>query len=136
MRKVFADAGYLIAVINPRDELHSKATEVGKSLEPCRIVTSEFVLLEVMKVLIRSGRKRLAYDAVMGLRQNPNTEIVPATSSLFREACRIYIQHSDKDWDAIDSSSYWIMKTKGIVDVLTYDHHFQQMGFRALLRND
>jgi predicted nucleic acid-binding protein len=26
------------------------------------------------------------------------------------------------------------MKQKGITEALTFDHHFEQMGFRALLR--
>ena len=48
MRVVFADTGYWVALLNPRDELHNKATELSKSLNPVHIVTSEMVLTEVL----------------------------------------------------------------------------------------
>jgi predicted nucleic acid-binding protein len=48
MRTVFADASYLIALLNPRDGLHDRAVELSQAILPSRIVTSEMVLVEVM----------------------------------------------------------------------------------------
>lgn len=48
MRRVFADAGYWIALLNARDGLHAKALEVSATLGRSRIVTSEMVLTEVL----------------------------------------------------------------------------------------
>ena len=47
MKKVFADTGYWIAVVNPHDDLHNKALQISGSLGPHLIVTSEMVLSEV-----------------------------------------------------------------------------------------
>jgi hypothetical protein len=33
-----------------------------------------------------------------------------------------------------DCISFVVMQERGIVEALTTDHHFQQAGFRALLR--
>lgn len=48
MRLVFADTGYWVALLNPHDDLHSKAISLSKSLQPIHIVTSEMVLAEVL----------------------------------------------------------------------------------------
>lgn len=55
MRTVFADTGYWVALLNPRDELHDKATELSKSLDPVHIVTSEMVLTEVLDDFSKRG---------------------------------------------------------------------------------
>ena len=56
MQSVFADAGYWIALLNPRDNLHAKAREVSISLGEFRIVTSEMVLTEVLNAFASRGR--------------------------------------------------------------------------------
>jgi predicted nucleic acid-binding protein len=48
MRVVFADTGYWVALLNPRDDLHDKAINLSKALQPAHIVTSEMVLTEVL----------------------------------------------------------------------------------------
>jgi predicted nucleic acid-binding protein len=51
LRVVFADANYLAALLNPKEELHRDAKRISEELGSCRVVTSEFVLLEVMRLL-------------------------------------------------------------------------------------
>lgn len=48
MRVVFADTGYWVALLNPRNDLHNKAINLSKALQPAHIVTSEMVLTEVL----------------------------------------------------------------------------------------
>jgi hypothetical protein len=40
MTRVFADAGYWIALLNPKDGLHAKASLASRTLGQVRIVTS------------------------------------------------------------------------------------------------
>jgi len=37
MKTAFADTGYWIALLNPRDELHDKALQVSRDLAPLQI---------------------------------------------------------------------------------------------------
>ncbi|MCX7014335.1 MAG: PIN domain-containing protein [Candidatus Sumerlaeota bacterium] len=136
MRRVFADTGYWVAVFDPKDGLHDRAMEVSRTLGPCRIVTSEFVLLEMMKLLANAGLhlKTVACEAIRRLKADPNTEVVPATSLLFQQACETYQAFRDKAWDGTDCASYRIMEERNISEALTHDEHFVQMGHRALLR--
>lgn len=138
MKAVFADANYWAGVLNPKDELHGPAMSVSKKIRGNRIVTSEFVLLEVLKQLAECGaRLRLvAVEALRNIQSNTDIEIVPASSELFQKACSLYGEREDKDWDAIDCSSFLIMEEREITEALTYDRHFEQMGFRALLREE
>jgi predicted nucleic acid-binding protein len=47
VKTVFADAGYWVAAVHPREDLHDKALQVSSSLGPHLIVASEMVLSEV-----------------------------------------------------------------------------------------
>ena len=67
------------------------------------------------------------------IRSNPNAEIVPMTSSVFREAMERYRSRADKTWGLTDCTSFLIMEQKGITDALSADRDFQQAGFNALL---
>lgn len=56
MRKVFADTGYWIALLNPNDELNLKARSVTASLSAnARIVTSEMVFTELLNAFSKQG---------------------------------------------------------------------------------
>jgi len=55
MRRVFADADFLIALLNPKEQLHAKAKAVSKALGQALIVTSEMVLTEVMAFYADKG---------------------------------------------------------------------------------
>ncbi len=48
MERVFADTGYWIALLNPRDDLHQKASATALDYSPNQIVTSEMVLTEFL----------------------------------------------------------------------------------------
>ncbi|MDX2229975.1 MAG: hypothetical protein NW220_10075 [Leptolyngbyaceae cyanobacterium bins.349] len=55
MRRVFADAFYWIALINPGDDWHLQARQVGLSLYPCTLVTTEEVLIETVNFYSSKG---------------------------------------------------------------------------------
>jgi hypothetical protein len=42
MKRIFADAGYWIALVHPRDPLHRKAREESASIGHAQLVTSQF----------------------------------------------------------------------------------------------
>jgi len=48
VRKVFADTGYWVALVNPHDDLHQKALDTARSIGPVFTVTSDPVLTELL----------------------------------------------------------------------------------------
>ena len=68
------------------------------------------------------------------LHADPNTTIVPASRDVFDRACRLYGERLDKEWSLTDCTSILLMQDQGLGEALTTDHHFEQAGLRALLR--
>jgi predicted nucleic acid-binding protein len=137
MRAIFADTSYWIALLNPRDSLHKKARSFSESLGARRVVTSEMVLAEFLNDCSQRGAalRQAAVVMVRGLRKKTDIFIVPQSSLQFQEALTLFAERSDKDWSLTDCSSFKIMKGGRLMQALTHDHHFQQAGFRALLRD-
>lgn len=135
MRKVFADTGYWIALINPRDQLHAKAVGVTRELSSALVVTSEMVLAELLNSFSDAGPLReVAGEMVQGLRKSRDVKIVPQTSEQFERALQRYQQAADKRWSLTDCASFQVMEAEDVHSALTHDQHFVQGGFKALLR--
>lgn len=137
MRTVYADTGYWQAMLNPRDDLHEKATTVTRSLAPLHIVTSEMVLTELLNSFAARGSdlRSAAAKATEAIAADPNVTVVPQTRDLFRRSVERFKSRPDKDWSLTDCASFLVMEERGIKEALAHDHHFQQAGFRALLRD-
>jgi uncharacterized protein len=134
--RVFIDTSYLIAILEPTDDRHEKAKTVSSSLGGSQQITSEMVLTELLNAFCTRGKffRRMALNVLDVLRSDPNIEIIPQSSELFEQACQYYKQRLDKEYSLTDCASMVIMRQRGIDKVLTHDHHFQQEGFKALLR--
>ena len=133
MKVVFADTRYWVAILNPKDQLHKRATEVSKSLGQVRILTSEMVLDELLAALSKPPIRRMAIQSVENILANPNVEVVPQTSLQFREAFEMYKSRADKEWSLTDCASFVLMKSRSITEALAHDNHFVQANFTALL---
>jgi predicted nucleic acid-binding protein len=134
VKLVFADTGYWVAVLNPKDDWHSKANQVSAAMGKFRIVTSEMVLDELLAALSKVSVRPLVIRGVEAIMSNPNIEVVPQTSLQFSEAFALYRQMKDKEWSLTDCASFGLMKDRGISEALAHDQHFEQAGFLALLR--
>jgi len=135
LKRCFADTGYWIALANSRDQHHKTATEASERLGSFLVVTSEFVILELLNYFSGKGGllRAAASQLVDALRSDPNTQIVPATSSLFEEAYNRWKERKDKKWSLVDCSSFIIMGRQGLDTALTFDKHYKQQGFLAPL---
>jgi predicted nucleic acid-binding protein len=136
MKRIFADAGYWIALIHPRDPLHARAQEESASIGNAQVVTSQMVLAEVLNAFAGQGPRfrqtasRLAHE----LQASPSIAIVQQASAQFQQALALYDRRADKGWSLTDCASFIIMRKQKITDALTEDRHFEQAGFKALLR--
>lgn len=138
MNAVFADAGYWIALFNPRGRLHDIATTVSQTIQNRSIVTSQLVLMEFLNYYASLGQvfRRRAVEVVRNLQQYPNVEIVPLSNEQFEAALTMYAQRQDKTWGLIDCASFLVMQQRRITEALAYDDHFRQAGFIPLLREN
>jgi len=136
MRPIFADTCYWVALINRRDGLHALAQRFSSSSITEQVVTSELVLVEFLNGVSSGGAffRSSATQVVADLRANSRVTICSLTSFSFAEISGLYRERTDKSWSFTDCSSFLIMHQLGIDAALTEDKHFEQAGFRALLR--
>jgi predicted nucleic acid-binding protein len=128
MTSVFADTAFFLALVNPRDQHHGRASELNAELES-PLLTTAWVLLEFANALSAS-RSRIQFERVLTrLRAEPNVEIVLPDADLFERGCQLYIARTDKEWSLTDCISFVVMTERGLTDALTADHHFEQAGF-------
>jgi predicted nucleic acid-binding protein len=137
MNAVFADAGYWIALFNPRDQLHAKALSVSTTLQGWSIVTSQMVLTEFLNHYAALGQpfRQRAVQVVRSLQDNVDVEVIPQTDAQFAAALTLYAQRPDKEWGITDCASFLTMQERGITEALAHDDHFYQAGFIPLLRD-
>jgi len=138
LKTILADTGYFIAILNRRDQLHERAIAASKALGSFRLVASEMVLVELLNDFAGRGEslRAAAVSLVEGLRANPNAVVLVQTSLQFRDAIALYGERPDQSWSLTDCASCLIMREQGIEEALAHDKHFEQMGFKALLRDD
>jgi predicted nucleic acid-binding protein len=131
---VFADAFYWVGLLNPDDQWHEPVRRVAARLGRRRIVTTEEVLLEVMAALsgLGPGRRRAAVTAVRRLLSGPGAEVVPESHDSFLAGLALYEARPDKAYSLVDCISMETMRARGLREVLTGDHHFEQEGFVRL----
>src|SRR5438105_60972 len=136
MERVFADTGYWIALLNPRDDLHQTASAISQDYSADQIVTSEMVLTEFLNSFSDYGPRlrQAAAEAVVSLRETSQIAIIPQTSRLFESALKRYHDMADKSWSLTDCASFLIMEEERLTVALTHDRHFVQAGFQPLLR--
>ena len=133
MSAVFADACYFLARLNPGDESHEQAVRVGTQ-ETRPIVTSAWVLTEVADAMSSPANRPAFLRLLETLKSSQDVKIIPATADLFNSGVQLYAERADKEWWLTDCISFVVMADGGLADALTGDHHFEQAGFKALLK--
>jgi predicted nucleic acid-binding protein len=137
MAEFFLDTSFAIALSSITDQNHERAVRLANQIETnkTRLVTTQAILLEIGNSLSKQKYRAAAIQLLESLETDPNVEVVLLTNSLYRLAFNLFKQREDKEWGLIDCISFIVMQDLGISDALTADTHFQQAGFRALLKD-
>ncbi|MFL6198035.1 MAG: type II toxin-antitoxin system VapC family toxin [Thermoanaerobaculia bacterium] len=134
---IFLDTAYAIALSAPADEHHERAVLLASWIKQqrARLVTTRGVLLEIGNALAKVRYRPAAIRLLQWLEADPAVEIVPLSEDLYQRALRLFSDRDDKEWSLVDCLSFVIMQDHGVQAALTTDEHFQQAGFRALMRD-
>ncbi|MCC5626557.1 type II toxin-antitoxin system VapC family toxin [Nostoc sp. CHAB 5715] len=133
INKIFVDTLFVVALINQRDQYHQRASELADSLETQLLITTDAVLLEIGNALARNYKNE-AVEIIEHFFGSDEVEIVRLTPGLFAQAFTLYKTHQDKAWGLVDCISFVVMKQAEVSQALTFDQHFVQAGFQALMR--
>lgn len=130
---IFLDTGYLIALAQRQDALHQHAVDWSRAVSG-PFLTTEYVLCEFMNAMSAPEDRPPAHLLLEQLRRHPRIDIVWASQVVFEAGIAAHFSRKDKAWSLTDCISFAVMERFGVRDALAYDRHFEQAGFRALLR--
>jgi predicted nucleic acid-binding protein len=132
--RFFLDTSFVLSLINPRDSYHKKAKELFTQLRTAHeVLVTEAVLTEIGNSLACSNRSA-AINFINSCYVTANLKVISVDNALFRQAVEYYHTHKDKQWGLTDCISFIVMQDHGLTEAFTTDEHFQQVGFKALLR--
>ena len=136
MRSLFLDTGFAIALASQRDVFRERATTLADEIIVTRprIVTTQAVLVEIGNALSAPPLRVKAANYIEHLRHDPTLEVIQDADDLFQKGLWLYRERQDKGWGLTDCISFVVMRSEGITEALTADRHFEQAGFKALLR--
>jgi predicted nucleic acid-binding protein len=137
MRTVFADSCYWVALLNRNDVFHERAVSAERLLGPIRFLTTDEVLAEFLDFFSGMGAlgRQGAAQFARRILRHPRVEVVPQSRESFLAALALYESRPDKGYSLTDCAAMLAVRERGVTEVLTNDHHFEQEGFVILLRD-
>ncbi len=133
MKAVFADTFFFIALLSEKDAAHHPAQAFSEDNNR-PFVTTAWILTEIADGCATSQQRRAFLQLLSLLRESTDTTIVPFSEQLFEKGIGLFAKRLDKEWSLTDCISFVVMEEMRLTEALTSDHHFEQAGFRALLK--
>lgn len=134
MRQVFADTFYWIAFVDPGDTWHKRVRQIFRALQPCKLITTDEVLVELLAFYSKSGTqlRQRAGNLARDILEGADIEVIEQSHRSFLEGLALYENRLDKGYSLTDCISMHTICQLGITEVLTHDKHFTQEGFVIL----
>ena len=131
---VFADTSGLYALLFESEEGHAGVVRVFRdTLTGDRpLWTTSYVLVETIALL----QSRVGLEPVRDFDEHvlPMLSVEWVSESLHRRGARRVLEESRRRLSLVDCVSFEFMHEKGIVDVLGLDRHFEEAGYRLLVK--
>ncbi len=129
MSQVFVDTSAILALLNPKDEVHPQARRSFDGLRAGRagLVTTSYVLVEIYALL---GR-RMGLGAVRACRGDlaPLFEVVWVDESIHEEALDLLLDRQERGLSLVDAASFVVMRRLRLDRAFAFDRHFEEEGF-------
>lgn len=131
---VFVDTGGWVALALVRDPLHDRAVAAWARVAAAgaKVLTSVPVVLETFTFLDRNTQRDVALGWQQALSTIPRFRIVECTKKDLEASWAYFDRKELHKLSAVDATSFAIMRRLDVRDVLTFDHHFAQVGFRMI----
>jgi uncharacterized protein len=127
--KLLADTGALLALFNPRDEHHKRASAFVREAARARFVMTELILSEtVTRLRARSDAGRAA-DAGDALLNSRRYEVLFVDAPLLESGLSNLRRFSDKRLSLVDAVSFAVIQSLALDGAFTFDRDFHECGF-------
>jgi predicted nucleic acid-binding protein len=129
--KLLADTGAMLALFNPRDQLHRQARLFVEQARSARFVLTELLVSETVTRLrsrVDAGR---AADIGSALLHSRRYELVFVDARLVEAGLGELRRFADKRLSFADAVSFAIIRELGLDGAFTFDRDFRDCGFRT-----
>ena len=133
--ELFCDTSYLVAILNPYDDLHERAEALSREYHNASLCTTSAVLIETLNYFARYQLqvRSAAAELVALIEQHEQFAIIHLSCDLLLASIEFYRERKDKSYSGTACVSMLVMQERGIRAALTKDKHFKQENFEILL---
>ena len=134
MTRLFVDTGFLVAIEMVADQHHAAAIASWQQIvrDPPQLVTTSFVLAELITFFASRGRHSKAVNVAENLKASSSVQLLHVDEALFEAGFEYLKRRPDKRFSLTDCISFVVMNRLGIYQALAFDAHFEQAGFSRL----
>ncbi len=134
MREIFVDTSAWSAIADGGDVNHEIALLYNDEIaEQCLLIVTNYILDKLYTLMLMNQGYQDTVNFKEQLDEMIQTgvlNVVWVAEDEATEAWKVFEKHNvDKEWSFTDCISNVVMKQRKIMEVFTFDHHFEQMGF-------
>jgi predicted nucleic acid-binding protein len=129
---IFVDTSFWVALRVRRDAHHRLAATLLREVEGSHLVTSNHVRGETWTFLRNRVGHRSAVAYLRAIEESPRLDVVHLPAEMELDALRWLRRHDERVYSFVDATSFALMRSMKIKDVLAFDGDFSAAGFREL----
>lgn len=133
---IFVDTSFWVAFRNRRDDRHARASQLLERHGGQPLLTTNHVRGETWTFLNRKIGHASATGFLDDLVSSPRVRVEFVTPDLEDDALRWLRRHDERAYSFVDATSFLLMRSLALAEVLTFDHDFAAAGFRVLAEKD
>jgi predicted nucleic acid-binding protein len=131
---MFLDTSGLYAWLSEEDERHAEAISLIEA--GAELVTHNYVLAELVALChARKGNRTVVLAFLDSVAKGRGIDVKWVDRVDHGAGVRLLRERADKTYSLCDAVSFVVMRRLAITDALSTDRHFEQEGFRRLLRS-
>ena len=132
MKTALVDSSFLLAMVDRDDKHHPEAVGFLRGLGKVTLLVTSHIFDEAMTLIKGRLGSEIAIRTGRQLRLSTLFRLIHISEGDDEATWEIFRQYTDKDWSYTDCSCLAVMRKLGITEVLSFDHHFDQMGMVRL----
>ena len=130
--RVFVDTSALIALANPSDGMHSSAKSCMRNLATAALVTSDYVLDEMLTRWLTTGRAQRGFDFFDAILESPRYTLAFVDRRIFglaRQRAEAYQEHR---LSFTDCTNVALVHEMRLDSIFAFDDGFSRVGLNVL----
>ncbi len=129
---IFVDTSFWVALHNRRDQRSSEATSLIRRHAGSELVMTNHVLGETWTFLRRRAGHAAAVSFLDVVERSPRVRLAHVSGQAEQRALSWLRQHDEREYSFVDATSFDVMRTMRIRDVLAFDGDFSAAGYVEL----